>query len=74
MPTHLPKSTLRKLFSKRREFLQEQLAREQKTLKSFDLDTGPMSVAGHLMVDLCIQMFETELKWIRQAELKMLGR
>lgn len=74
LSTHLPKPTLRKLFRRRREYLQQQLERERKTLKSFEHECGPMTVAGRLMVDLCVQMFETELKWIKRAELDMLNR
>jgi len=74
LSTHLPKATIRKLFSKRRSYLQEQLYREQQTFKSFAGETGPMTVAGRLMVELCIQMFEIELSWIERAETEMLER
>ncbi len=68
LSTHLPKVALRSIFAKRRQFLNEQLAREKLTLKSFEGASGPMVVSGRLMVDLCIQMFELELKWIDHAE------
>lgn len=74
LSAHLPKSTLRKLFLKRREYLQEQLVRERKTLREFDNESGSMTVAGRLMVSLCIQIFETELEWMKQAEIEMLER
>ena len=74
LSTHLPKPTLRKLFAKRSAYLRQQLERERKTLKSFEGESGPMIVAGRLMVDLCVQMFETELKWIETAETEMLAR
>lgn len=71
---HLSKSAIRKLFSERRHFLQEQIAREKKTLRAFDEEFDAMTTAGRLMVDLCIQNFETELKWLAHAEREMLGR
>lgn len=74
LSAHLPKSTLKKLFGKRRAFLSEQLERERKTLAEFAKVTDPMAVAGELMVDLCIQMFELELNWIDNAEKRMLSR
>jgi DNA-binding PadR family transcriptional regulator len=74
LSTHLPKSTLRNLFSERRTYLEEQLEKEKRTFKAFEGELGPMVIAGKLMVDFCIQMFELELKWLVQAEKEMLGR
>ena len=74
LSSQLPKSKLKLLFSKRREFLTAQLEREKITLESFAEATDPMAVAGELMVDLCIRMFELELRWTDDAEAKMLDQ
>lgn len=74
LSTHLPKATIRKLFELRREYLRAELAREQATLNSFDSSVGGMVTAGRLMVELTIQMFETELSWLNSAQDKMLSR
>ncbi len=74
LSTHLPKTSVRKLFEVRRKYLQAQLAREQATLASFGDATGAMVISGKLMVELVIQMFETELKWLESAQEQMLSR
>ncbi len=71
---HLNKSALRKVMRERRRFLEEQIERERKTLKEFEHESGAMTVVGRLMVDLCIQTFETELKWLDRVEHEMLAR
>lgn len=74
LSAHLPRTTIRKLFEVRRKYLQAELAREQATLASFGNATGAMVVAGILMVDLAIQIFETELAWLDSAQVQMLSR
>jgi DNA-binding PadR family transcriptional regulator len=74
LSTHLPKATLRRMFAKRREYLERQVEKERQTLRTFENETGPMTVAGRLMVDLCVKMLETELDWIGQAKKQMLAR
>ncbi len=74
LSAHLPKPIVKNLFASRRNFLCEQLAREKKTLQEFAGETGAMTVAGKLMVELCIKTFELELSWLDEAETKMLQR
>jgi DNA-binding PadR family transcriptional regulator len=74
LSAQLPKPALKKVIAKRREFLQEQLEKEEITFANFGGATGAMTVAGRLMVDLCIQMFQLELKWLDEAEPKLLNR
>jgi DNA-binding PadR family transcriptional regulator len=74
LSSHLSKPKVRALFAKRRTFLKAQLQRERATLQEFAVESGAMTVAGRLMVDLCIQLFEIELKWLDLAEPEMLAR
>lgn len=74
LSAHLPKSAIRSLFEERRKYLRIELDREKKTLAAFESESGAMIVAGRLMVDLTVQMFELELKWLEKAERQMLAR
>lgn len=74
LSAHLPKGTIRKLFELRRKYLQTELDKERSTLASFGDATGAMVIAGKLMVELAIQIFETELMWLDSAQEQMLAR
>lgn len=62
-----PEDRLR-LLQRRREFLEEQLAKERKTLGEILADTGAMVVAGALVVRLVIRQWEVELEWLGEVE------
>lgn len=74
LSSHLPKAVIKKLFEERRTYLRAQLKREKATLDSFGDTQGAMIVAGKLMVDLTVQMFELELTWLSSAQRQMLDR
>jgi DNA-binding PadR family transcriptional regulator len=67
-----PEDRLR-LIQRRREYLQEQVAREQATLKEILVDEGPMIPAAALMVRLVVRQWEVELEWLDEVE-RVLGR
>lgn len=62
-----PEDRLRLIF-RRREFLQEQLEKERRTLGEILADSGPMVVAGAQVVRLVIRQWEVELEWLDQVE------
>jgi DNA-binding PadR family transcriptional regulator len=74
LSAHLPKDAVSRMFQERRAYLKVQLRRETLTLASFEGETGPMVIAGKLMVDLTVRTFELELKWLEAAEKEMLAR
>ncbi len=62
-----PEDRLR-LIRRRREFLEEQLARERRTLGEILADTGVMVVAAAHVVRLVIRQWEVELAWLDEVE------
>jgi DNA-binding PadR family transcriptional regulator len=57
--------------SKRREFLQKELAREKETLDSVLKEVGHPHHEAVWMISLMIAEFETELKWLAKVEKEM---
>jgi DNA-binding PadR family transcriptional regulator len=55
----------------RREFLEEELAREKETLESVLKEVGHRYHEAVWMVSLMIAEFETELKWLAEVEREM---
>ncbi|MCB0411031.1 MAG: PadR family transcriptional regulator [Bdellovibrionales bacterium] len=74
LSAHLPKTTIKKLFEARRSYLKSELSRESATLDSFKGKAGAMVIAGKLMVELTVRMFEVELDWLNSAQEKMIQR
>ena len=64
LSTHAARGTVRRQLERRREFLETELARERVTLKSIRADEGEMVRVAELMVELTIQQFQTELRWL----------
>lgn len=62
-----PEDRLR-LLERRREFVEEQLAKERKTLGEILADTGVMVVAAAHVVRLVIRQWEVELEWLGEVE------
>lgn len=69
---HAERSDFKNLLQQRRQFLTQQIEREQGTLKSFSTDVGDLMTAGILMVELTIRQFQVELEWLDTVEQKML--
>jgi DNA-binding PadR family transcriptional regulator len=59
---------LRKLLSRRREFLRSERERERATLGSFPKDDNRTTKMSKLIVSLCIQQFDIELRWLDDVE------
>jgi DNA-binding PadR family transcriptional regulator len=63
----------RRQVKRRREFLERELAREDRTLEAIQQDDGPMSRAAALMVELTIRQLQVELDWLRGVERTLVG-
>jgi DNA-binding PadR family transcriptional regulator len=57
-----------RLLGRRREFLEEQLAKERTTLGEILADTGAMVAAAAHVVRLVIRQWEVELAWLKEVE------
>lgn len=57
-----------RLLERRREFLEEQLAKERATLGEILADTGAMVAAAAHVVRLVIRQWEVELAWLKEVE------
>lgn len=68
LSTHVTKENTKQIIQARQMYLANELKREKKTLGEFKKDTGPMAVSGRLMVSLTIEMFETELRWLKKVK------
>ncbi len=53
---------------KRREFLEQELAREVETLRAIQREVGHRFHEAVWMVSLTIQQFKTELRWLRKVD------
>jgi DNA-binding PadR family transcriptional regulator len=56
-----------KQIARRREFLQQEIVREQETLRSILEETGHPHHEAVWMVSLMIEQFRTELKWLTKV-------
>jgi len=58
----------KKQVERRREFLREELAREQRTLKAVKEEVGDTYPEVTWMVTLVVEQFKLELKWLKKIE------
>src|SRR5467141_2221831 len=59
-------STIEKQFQRREEFLKQELAREEETLKSVLEEVGHPYHEAVWMIELMIEQFRTELRWLKK--------
>jgi len=71
---HARQRDKRHLLAARRLYLQEQIAKEQHTLAAVEADTSRRARTAAVMIGLCIEQFEVELRWLTRAEEALLGR
>jgi DNA-binding PadR family transcriptional regulator len=57
---------VRKQIERRKEFLQGELAREEVTLREVELEVGHRFHEAVWMIQLVIEQFRAELRWLRQ--------
>lgn len=73
LSTHVHDTTIISIINERRKFLEAEIAREKRTLKSFDTEKGEMVLPAMLMVELTIKQFEIELRWLNKVEKMLLS-
>lgn len=71
---HARQRDKRRQLAARRLYLEEQIAKEKHTLGKVEADTGRRARTAAVMIGLCIEQFEAELRWLRRAEEALLGR
>jgi DNA-binding PadR family transcriptional regulator len=64
----------KKQLQRRRKFVEQELAREQETLRSILEEVGHPHHEAVWMVTLVIEQFRTELKWLRKLERELRRR
>jgi hypothetical protein len=58
----------------RRAYLEDQIAKENRTASEITVDSGSRARIAAVMVGLCIEQFETELRWLAALEDVLLDR
>ncbi|MBC7464413.1 MAG: PadR family transcriptional regulator [Bdellovibrio sp.] len=71
LSTHVTKEKTKQIINARQSYLTNELKREKKTLLEFKKDTGAMTTSGCLMVSLTIELFQTELRWLKKVEAEL---
>lgn len=66
--------TVREQLRRREDFLQKEIAREKETLASVLQEVGHRYHEAVWMLELMIEKFETELRWVRRVEEEMQHR
>jgi hypothetical protein len=67
LSTHAERSVVRRQLSRRRAFLEREIAKERATLAAVDRDEGEMVPVARLMIRLAIRQFEAELAWLGEV-------
>ncbi len=57
-----------RLILRRRQYLEEQIAKEEATLAAILADTGPMVADAARIVQLVIRQWKVEVEWLREIE------
>ncbi len=65
---HARQTDKHRVLTARRLYLDEQIAKEKLTLTQIGLDTSRRARCAAVMVGLCIEQFETELRWLTKIE------
>ena len=65
---HSSTGAFKQLIAQRRNFLQQELAREQGTFEALKNKNGPLVIPGKLMIELTIKQFQVELDWLEKVE------
>jgi DNA-binding PadR family transcriptional regulator len=71
---HARQADRRRVLAARRAYLEDQIAKEKRTASEITVDSGSRSRIAAVMVGLCIEQFETELRWLVALEDVMLDR
>lgn len=71
MSVHADAMVRRTMILARKNFLEQELSREKKTLEEFKITNDLMTESGRLMVALTIKNFELELNWLNEVAQKL---
>ncbi len=65
---HARAADRRRVLAARRAYLEGQIAQEKHTAAEIAVDSGSRARIAAVMVGLCIEQFETELRWLAKLE------
>jgi DNA-binding PadR family transcriptional regulator len=71
---HARQADRRRVLAARRAYLEDQIAKENRTASEITVDSGSRARIAAVMVGLCIEQFETELRWLAALEDVLLDR
>ena len=71
---HARPADKRRVLAARRAYLVQQIAGERQTAAEIAVDAGNRARVAAVMVGLCIEQFETELRWLAALEDVLLDR
>jgi DNA-binding PadR family transcriptional regulator len=71
---HAREADRRRLLAERRAYLKDQIAKEKRTAAEITVAGGSRARIAAVMVGLCIEQFETELRWLDTLEDALLNR
>jgi DNA-binding PadR family transcriptional regulator len=71
---HVRQADRRRVLAARRAYLEHQIAKEERTAAGIAADSGSRASIAAVMVGLCIEQFETELRWLPALEDVLLNR
>ncbi len=71
---HARQADRRRVLAARREYLESQIAKEKQTAEAIKSDSGDRVGVAAVMVGLCIEQFELELRWLDKLEDALLNR
>jgi len=74
LSVHARPADRRRVLAARRVYLDEQIAKEKQTAAEIAADIGSRARIAGVMVGLCIEQFETELRWLGKLEEALLNR
>ncbi|HET9837956.1 MAG TPA: PadR family transcriptional regulator [Candidatus Angelobacter sp.] len=64
-------SVMRRQMKRRRQFLEQELAREEQTLLAVEKEVGHRFHEAVWMISLVIEQFRTELRWLEKVEAEL---
>jgi DNA-binding PadR family transcriptional regulator len=71
---HARQADRRRVLTARRAYLEQQIVKEKLTAAEISIDGGSRAPIAAVMVGLCIEQFETELRWLATLEDVLLNR
>jgi DNA-binding PadR family transcriptional regulator len=70
---HARPADKRRIVAARRTYLEEQIEREKRTLAEVEADTARRARIAEVMIGICIEQFQVELRSLKEVERILLG-